>query len=376
MNISTKQYPFYLKSTVILFGLMLLVFALFTLKGILAPIAFALIIAILLNPLVGKLQRIGFKRILAIVVALLLAIIVVGGILYFISSQIMHFGDNLPVLKQKFNDHLMHLHNWIAEKYNVPVAKQQKAITDALNGSKSFFGSALGGFLGTIGLIFLVPIYVFLLLLYKKLIINFFHEIFAEENSEKVSDVLTETKAAIQSYMVGLLLEALVVAILNTTALLILGVQYAVLLGVLGALLNMLPYIGGLIAIALPIIIASVTQDGFTTQFLIFGAYILIQFIDNNFLVPFLVSSRVKINAFFSLVVVLLGGALWGVAGMFLSIPFLAILKIIFDRLPDMKPWGKLFGDSVPTRDKGEIWLLRKKRKENALPDRIDEIVK
>ena len=176
--------------------------------------------------------------------------------------------------------------------------------------------------------------------------------------------------------MVGLLLEALVVAILNTTALLILGVQYAVLLGVLGALLNMLPYIGGLIAIALPIIIASVTQDGFTTQFLIFGAYILIQFIDNNFLVPFLVSSRVKINAFFSLVVVLLGGALWGVAGMFLSIPFLAILKIIFDRLPDMKPWGKLFGDSVPTRDKGEIWLLRKKRKENALPDRIDEIVK
>ncbi len=376
MNISTKQYPFYFKSTVVLFGLMLLTFALFTLKGILAPIAFSLIIAILLNPLVGKLQRKGVKRIMAIVLALTLAIVVVGGILYFISTQIMHFGDNLPVLKQRFNEHLMDLHNWIAAKFNVPVAKQQKAITDAINGSKSFFGSALGDFLGTIAVIFLIPIYVFLLLFYKKLIVNFFHELFAEENSEKVSDVLTETKSAIQSYMVGLLLEALVVAVLNTIALLILGVEYAVLLGVIGALLNMLPYIGGLIAIALPIIIASVTKDGFTTQLLIIGAYTLIQFIDNNFLVPFLVSSRVKINAFFSLVVVLLGGALWGVAGMFLSIPFLAILKIIFDRLPEMKPWGKLFGDTVPTRHKGEIWMNRKKRKENALPIINDEVVK
>ena len=373
---STKQYPFYIKSTIILFGLMLLTFALFTLKGILAPIAFSLIIAILLNPLVGKLQRMGIKRLLAIAIAVSLAIIIVSGILYFISTQIMNFGDNLPVLKQKFNELLMNLHNWIAAKFNVPVAKQQKAITDALNGSKSFFGSALGGLLGTIAVIFLVPIYVFLLLFYKKLIVNFFHEIFAEENSEKVSDVLTETKGAIQSYMVGLLLETFVVAVLNTVALLILGVQYAVLLGVLGALLNLLPYIGGLIAIALPIIIASITKDGFTTQLLIFGAYMLIQFIDNHFLIPFLVSSRVKINAFFSVVVVLLGGALWGVAGMFLSIPFLAILKIIFDRLPDMKPWGKLIGDQVPTRHKGEIWMLRKKRKENALPITTDDIAK
>ncbi|MBC7865987.1 MAG: AI-2E family transporter, partial [Gloeobacteraceae cyanobacterium ES-bin-316] len=180
----------------------------------------------------------------------------------------------------------------------------------------------------------------------------------------KVSEVLVETKSAIQSYMVGLLLEALVVAVMNSVALMLLGVDYAILLGVIGALLNMLPYIGGLVAIALPVIIASVTKDGFTTQLGVIGAYLLIQFIDNNFLVPFLVSSRVKINAFFSIVIVLLGGALWGVAGMFLSIPFLAILKIIFDRLPEMRPWGKLLGDTVPTKHKGEIWLRRIQRRE------------
>ena len=185
---------------------------------------------------------------------------------------------------------------------------------------------------------------------------------------------MVETKSAIQSYMVGLLLEALVVAAMNSIALMLLGVDYAILLGVIGGLLNMLPYIGGLVAIALPVIIASVTKDGFTTQLGVIGAYTLIQFIDNNFLVPFLVSSRVKINAFFSIVVVLLGGAVWGIAGMFLSIPFVAILKIIFDRLPEMKPWGKLLGDNVPTRHKGEIWMRRIQRREALAEEKAEEV--
>ena len=365
MRLPVKQYPFYIKSTIIIFGLVLISYSLFNLKEILAPIAFSFIIAILLNPLVNKLQKNGVKRVLAIALSLLLAFVIVGGILYFISTQIMNFGDNLPQLKIKFNEHLAQLQHWVAAKINMPIAKQQKIINDALNSSQALLGQTLGGALGTMGLIFLVPIYVFLLLFYKTLILNFFHEVFAEENTEKVSEVLVETKSAIQSYMVGLLLEAIVVAVMNTIALLLLGVDYAILLGVIGALLNMLPYIGGIVAIALPVIIASVTKDGFSTQLGIIGAYALIQFIDNNFLVPFLVSSRVKINAFFSIVVVLLGGALWGVAGMFLSIPFVAILKIIFDRLPEMKPWGKLLGDEVPTRHKGEIWLRRKKRKES-----------
>ena len=372
MDSPLKQYPFYLKSTIIIFGLTLICFAVFTLKGILAPIAFSLIIAILLNPLVSKLQRIGMHKLLAIFLSLLLAFILVGSILFFITTQIINFGDSLPELKLKFNEHLSQLQHWVAANFKFSIRKQQEGLTQILDSSKTLLGSALGSALDTLGLIFLVPIYVFLLLLYKTLILNFFHEVFAEKNTQKVSEILTETKSAIQSYMVGLLLEAIVVAVMNSVALLILGVDYAILLGVIGALLNMLPYVGGIVAIALPLIIASVTKDGFTTQLGVLGAYMLIQFIDNNFLVPFLVSSRVKINAFFSIVIVLLGGALWGVAGMFLSIPFLAILKIIFDRLPEMKPWGKLLGDEVPTRHKGEIWLKKIQRRE-AMAEEKDE---
>lgn len=369
---SVKEYPFYIKSTVIIFGLVLISYALFTLADIMAPIAFSLVIAILLNPLVNKLQQKGVKRVIAIALALTLAILCVAGIFYFISSQIMHFGESLPELKTKFNEHFRQVQDWIAETFNVPLAKQQKMISDAGNNSKGLIGSTIGSVFGVLGFFVLVPIYVFLLLFYKTLMINFLHESFAEENSNQVSAVLGETKTAIQSYMVGLLLEALVIAVLNSAALLICGVQYAILLGVIGALLNMLPYIGGLVAIALPVIMAFITKDGLTTPLAIIGAYTLIQFIDNNFLVPFLVSSRVKINAFFSIVVVLLGGALWGISGMFLSIPFVAILKIIFDRLPEMKPWGKLLGDEIPTRHKGEIWQRRRK-KEDSVSEKIVE---
>ncbi|HEX8356313.1 MAG TPA: AI-2E family transporter, partial [Segetibacter sp.] len=227
---------------------------------------------------------------------------------------------------------------------------------------KSMVGKTLGGALGTLSVVFLLPVYIFLFLFYKALILNFLYEVFAEENTKQVAEILTQTKTAIQSYMVGLLLEALIVAVLNSTALLILGVPYAILLGFIGALLNMIPYIGGIFAIALPVLMATVTKDGYSTQLGVIIAYAIIQFIDNNVLVPRIVSSKVQLNALISILVVLLGGALWGVSGMFLSIPVVAILKIIFDRIEELKPWGKLLGDEVPTRVRNQMKWPRNKK--------------
>jgi predicted PurR-regulated permease PerM len=153
----------------------------------------------------------------------------------------------------------------------------------------------------------------------------------------------------------------IIVSTLNSAALMILGVKYAILLGFVGGILNMLPYIGGIIAISLPVIIATVTKDGYTTQLGIIAAYLIIQFIDNNIIFPRVVSIKVQINALVSIVAILLGNALWGVSGMFLSIPFIAVLKIIFDRIDELKPWGKLFGDSIPVSHMGQVWGRRKK---------------
>ena len=358
-----KQYPFYIKSTVILLGLILFTFSLINLRDILVPVAFSVIIAILLNPLVTKFRKHKISPVFSIILAMLIAFVVFSSILYFLSSQIIGFGDNLPLIKSKFSTILHELQEWVQMKFGLTINKQIKFVNEAMNSSKVLVGETVGTALGTLAVFFLLPVYIFLLLFYKTLILNFLYEVFSEENTKQVGEILNQTKTAIQSYMVGLLLEALVVAVLNSVALLILGVDYAILLGVIGAILNMIPYIGGIIAIALPVLMATITKDGFSTQLGILAAYAIIQFIDNNILVPRIVSSKVQINALFSIIVVLVGGALWGVAGMFLSIPAVAILKIIFDRIDDLKPWGKLLGDEVPTRHKGQIWIRRRKNK-------------
>jgi predicted PurR-regulated permease PerM len=365
-----KQYPFYLKATVILMGIVVFVYALYNLQTVLIPLAFAMMIGILLNPLFTRLQQWKVPRVIAIILTLIFAIIVIGGILYFLSTQIAMFADSLPLLKQKFIHLLDELKLYLKAHFGISIQKQVQLLNEASNSSKGIITNTLGTAIGTLGLIFLIPVYVFLFLFYKPLILNFFYEVFAEENSmQVVADVLKQTKSAIQSYMVGLLLEALIVAIMNSVALLILGVPYAILLGVIGAILNMLPYIGGIIAIALPVLIATATKDGFNTQLGIIAAYAIIQFIDNNILVPRIVSSKVQINALISIVIVLLGGSCWGVAGMFLSIPFVAILKIICDRIEELKPWGKLLGDEVPTRHKGQIW--NRIRRRPVVPEKV-----
>lgn len=357
----TKKYPFYLKSTVILFGLILFVYIIFNLREILVPLAFALLLAILLNPLTNWLQKKKIPKVLSITIALLIAVIGIGAIIYFLSSQIAGFSDQLPQLKKKSIELFSNFGQIIRREFGIDIKKQNQLINEAGTGMKPLIGTTIGTIAGSMAMVFLLPVYTFLFLFYKTLLLNFLYEVFAEENSGEVGMVLTQTKKAVQSYMFGLLLEAMIVATLNSIALLLLGVDYAILLGVLGALLNILPYIGGLIAISLPVIIATITKDGFQTQLLIIVAYLIIQFIDNQFLVPYIVSSKVKINALISIVIVLLGGAVWGIAGMFLSIPFVGVLKIVFDRIPELNPWGKLLGDEVPTRHKGQTWKVFRK---------------
>jgi len=357
---ASKEYPFYLQATVTLFGLVLITYILFTLGDILVPFSFAILFAVLLNPLCTWLQR-KLSKVLAVIVTLLIAILVIGGILYFLTLQIAQFGQELPTLKSKFNSLIDVLGHFIEHHFGLPIAKQAALIKQALNSSPALIGQTLGSVISTISVIVIIPVYIFLMLYYKTLIVNFVYEVFKEKYSQRVSEILKETKSAIQTYIAGLLIEMIIVSSLNSVALMLLGVKYAILLGFIGGILNMLPYIGGIIAIALPVIIATITKDGYATQLGIVVAYLVIQFIDNNIIFPRVVSIKVQINALVSIMVILLGNALWGISGMFLSIPFVAVLKIIFDRIDELKPWGKLFGDTIPVTHMGQVWGRRKK---------------
>lgn len=358
-----RKYPFYFKSTVILLGLISFVYALSVLKDIFVPLVFSLLLALLLNPMQNWLQNKGIPKFWAIFFCLLIALTVILSIIYFLSSQIINFSDQLPLLKHKFQTIFLQFQHWLYDHMGLNFQKQDQLISEVKNEMKPMVAETLDTAMSTLGLVILLPVYTALFLYYKNLILNFLFEVFAEKNSKEVGIVLQETKVAIQKYMQGLLIEALIVAAMNTIALWILGVPYAFLLGLIGAILNILPYIGGIVSTLLPMLMATATKDGFETQLWILIAYMIIQFLDNNLLVPAVVSSKVRINALISIVVVLLGNTLWGVPGMFLSIPVIGVLKIIFDKVPELKPWGKLLGDEIPTRHMGEIWFKRNRRK-------------
>ena len=347
------KIPFYAKLALIAVSVIAFAFTIYMGQRILLPIVYATIIAILLNPIVNLLLKWRFNKVIAISITVVFAVLLTIGLLYFISIQVSLFTETFPKLKEKFSESGTHFINWISHNFNIEESKINKWIKDTESSAISNMGGSIGQTLSTINsfliVVVLLPVYLFMILFYKPLLLEFIHRLFKTSHQSEVLEVLNNSKKIIQSYLIGLLLEAVIIATLNSVGLLILGIDYAIILGVTGALLNVIPYIGGVIAIALPMIIAFVTKDS-TSVILVFGVYIIIQFIDNHFIIPSIVASKVKINALVSVIVVIVGGALCGIPGMFLSIPVTAIIKVICDHIESLKPWGYLLGNTVPTK--------------------------
>jgi AI-2 transport protein TqsA len=350
-----SSIPFYLKASQILLGLVAFLFIMYTGQAIILPLIFAGIIAIVLNPLVDFLCKKGINRVTAIIISILAAVIILFAIGYFLSSQVSAFSDQFPKFKQKSVELYNQLVAWISNTFGLNKEKilnwMEKTKDTGMNSSKTLIGPLLITMSGLLMLLILLPVYIFLILLYKPLFAEFIKKLFPKEKHKSVSEIITKSKALIQSYLFGLMIETAIIAFLNSVGLLALGVESAILIGIVGALLNLIPYIGGVIAIALAMIMAITSQPPIYALW-VFILYNIIQVVDNHFFVPKIVASKVNINALISIIVVLIGGALWGIPGMFLSIPLTAIIKIIFDRIESLEPFGFLLGNNIPPPDK------------------------
>ena len=213
---------------------------------------------------------------------------------------------------------------------------------------KELIGTTLMSFTDTLMNLTLIPIYTFLILLYRTHFLLFLSKLFKKENHGKLKDILTNIRLAINSYIVGLIIEMILVSVMTIVGFMLIGVKYAILLGIITGILNLIPYIGILMA-GLLSILASLT--GSPDLSIIIGVIVItivVQVIDNNIIVPLIVSSKVEINAFISIIGIIIGGAIAGISGMFLALPILAIMKVIFDRIELMEPWGYLMGDHLP----------------------------
>jgi len=345
--------PFYAKVTLQMVGFFVLAAILYITQSILIPLVFAIIIAIVLSPVVNYLIRHKINKNISIILAIILAFLLFAGLGLLIFSQISQLSNSWTSLVEKItailNQSITQISGYLDIKPQYIYEWIDKTKSELINMSSSNLGQTLISVGSGIAAFFLIPFYVFFILFYQPIILEFIHKISGKENHDQVSKIVTETKSVVQKYLIGLLIEAVIIAVMDASALLLLGIDYAILLGVLGALLNVIPYIGGLVAVALPMAVALATKSSPMYAVYVLIAYYTIQLIDNHYIVPKIVASKVQINALFSIIVVLAGNALWGIPGMFLAIPVLAIVKILCDNIESLKPWGLLLGDSMPS---------------------------
>lgn len=350
--VSDLKIPFYAKATIFLIGLFTLFTMLYVAQSILIPLIFAIIIAVVMHPVVRYLVQKKCNRLIAIVISLFLVVLFIVAICVFLFSQLSRFSESWPMLVDNFTNLLNKSIGSTAKYFDITPQYIHDFISktraELINNSSVVIEQTLLKVSGIAIILFLVPVYIFMILFYQPLLLDFVHKLFGTTNKTQVTEIVTQIKVVIQRYLIGLLIEAFIVAGLYSITLFALGIEYAILLGLIGALINVIPYIGGVVGVALPMMVALATKPSGWYAVYILILFYIIQFIDNHFVIPMVVASKVKINALFSIIIVIAGNALWGIPGMFLSIPVLGIVKLIFDHIEPLKAWGFLLGDTMP----------------------------
>lgn len=318
-------------------------------SDILFPLIMALLFGIILRPISKFLnEKLKIPNFIAIGFAVLLGMSIIFSIFLFMSDQIANFMNDLPTIKQNLYQNVWKLQNWISKTFGFSFSEQEDYVGTTLSNSDMFSSSSIGSITNTVLYFVLIPVYTFLILSYRSLLLGFLLKLVPQREIENLKGIITEVKSVIRSYIIGLLMEVVVVATLTSFGLWLVGVEYFIFLGVMTAFLNLIPYIGIIVACTISAFIALV---GSNDPSVIIGVLIVnavVQFIDNNILIPKIVGSKVSINALASMVGVIVGGSLAGISGMFLAIPMIAILKVVFDHVPNLKPFGYLMGDDIP----------------------------
>ena len=347
-----KELPFFIQFTFKLLMITLLCVFITYGQNIIVPLIFSILLSILLLPVTNFLEnKLRFPKTAANLIAVILALSLIGFLIYFFSQQIATFLRDIPTLKRNLEEHVETLQRWIQKRFDLSTREQTNIIKDATGDVQGTSGEMISQtfftITHTIFYIILIAIYSFLILYYRHMIRRFIMAIFIKAKEPEINEVLVQSKGIVQRYMLGLVIEMGIVAALNCTALLLIGVKYVIFLGIFTAILNVIPYVGIIMGIIFTILVTLTTSNDLSDIIWIIVSFEVIHFVDSNFLMPRIVGSKVKINALVTIIGVVIGGTLIGLSGIFLALPVIAILKIIFDRIDDLKPWGMLMGDDT-----------------------------
>ncbi len=356
--------PFYTKLAMVLFSIICIGYLAILGQTILAPLLTSFLLALLLLPVANYMERRWrFKRSIAAIISVVLMIALISLIMYFLANQIGDLWEDWPLLKQQAETSFHNVQNWISTTFHVNAHKQIDYLRNSAQAALATSATVLGATLATVSstMLFLsfLLLFTFFILNYRQVLFSFLTAVFEEKHADKVSEIVKQIQYIIKKYITGLFIQMVIVTILMMLVLWILNVKYAVLLGLIAGIFNIIPYIGIFTALLISVIITFATA-GAAKMLLVIIAFVAIHAVDGNVLLPLVVGSKVKINALFAFIGIVIGEMIWGISGMFLCIPYLAMLKIIFDRVDPLKPWGILLGGEEKPEKKRKVYRITK----------------
>ena len=339
---SAQKFSFFLLSIILVF------YVLIAAKMFLYPLALAVLFAYLLYPLANFLEKKRLPRILAILISIILLLTVITFTVLFVYRKLGVFVGDFPTFRVKAISRIDELEKTISSLFGIADLQLTDFLRSRVSGmfdlGSNVFNKAFTATTGTLFRLGILPVFIFMFLYYRTKFAWFIMKIVPRDKQLLTLNVLREASKVASRYMGGIFTVVFVLCIINSFGLYLIGIRYAITLGVIAAIFNFIPYFGTIIGYSIPFIFALLTGDSAQPAFKVLLVFLIVQFTENNILTPNIVGNYVKINPFMIILGVIAGGMVWGLPGMFVVIPFLAILRIISEHIPALHPYVYLLG--------------------------------
>lgn len=359
--------PGYIKTVYIALLIIIIVFFMIIAKALLVPLLISGYIAMLLTSTCNALERRKIPRSISAFICLLVFIALIVGILVFIYFQVKGFmtdlGDNLTT---KLNSFVITANQWTYDTFGFDLGMrngfEMKKAVEIVQPENSSATQLVWSTISTLSDIILLPVFIFFLLIYRDHLAVFISKVFRKQDDNSLLQRMTSIRKIVHAYIVGAGKVMLILAVVNTGVLFALGIEHAIFFGVLAGMLNIIPYLGPSLGAVLPFTFALMTKDNIFYPIAVIVAFTFIQLLEGAFLTPKITGGNVNLNALVTFIGLLIGGAIWGITGMILIIPTIAILKKLFELSPDTQPYAYLFGEE------DNNWFKKRNRRKKVTP--------
>lgn len=359
---NSKAFKIILYGFFIVVGLYFLFQGLFEAQSFLIPLSLGIFLSLVMLPVAGWLERKGISRGFAVLISDLVILFFCAVVVFIVSLQVYQIAGDWPQYEEKIMPKYEQLLNFVSEKTGAGVgeieAKMKESVKQAgeSSGSEPGIASKLTSFFGNFLLIF---VYIFFLMYYREKIRNSILKFVPEEKRGKAAEIIAKASKVSQQYLFGRFLLILVLAILYAIGLSVLGVKQSILIALLAALLSLIPYIGNIIGYGIALLMGVLSGNGIGIVIGVSVVFIVTQFVESYILEPFVVGEKVDLNPTITIIGVVLLGMVWGLAGMFIAIPALGIVKVISDNVPVLHPLGYALGTEDISTESGWVKKLK-----------------